>query len=147
MTFKASSGLRDHMLSGGSVKSALDGGLLNMYGGAVPATADADLGGATLLSVMSSDGAGAGINMDTTAAGGILPKAPAEAWHGTNVATDTATFYRHVAAADDGTLSTSQPRIQGTIGLAGADLNMTSIDLVSGAPQTLDFYTIALPTL
>ena len=68
-------------------------------------------------------------------------------WSGVNVATGTATFYRHVGAADDGTLSTTQPRIQGTVGTVGAELNLSSTSLTTGATQTIDYYSIALPTL
>lgn len=49
MTIKASTGLRNSMLVTGSLRSLLNGGRINIYAGAAPATADADLGGATLL--------------------------------------------------------------------------------------------------
>lgn len=36
MTIKTSTGLRNHALATGSIKSALDGLVLKLYGGAVP---------------------------------------------------------------------------------------------------------------
>ncbi|MNY26269.1 hypothetical protein D3C86_1601070 [compost metagenome] len=48
-------------------------------------------------------------------------------------------------SADDGTASTAAVRIQGTVGLAGADMNLSSVALVSGATQSLNFYSVAMP--
>jgi len=50
----------------------------------IPATADAALGSATLLCTVSVSGGGTGLNMDTTPSSGVLTKAAAEAWYGTN---------------------------------------------------------------
>ncbi|WP_234382776.1 hypothetical protein [Variovorax sp. PMC12] len=141
---KLSTGLRNYMLDSGSLKAAMAGGEIRIYSGPVPATADAALSGNTLLVTIKNGGSG--INYDTTAAGGVLAKAPGETWSGTNAATGTATFFRHVLSADDGTLSTSQKRIQGTLGTGGTDGILTSVALVSGAPQAVDFYTTALPS-
>lgn len=146
MTLKASTGLRNAILGDSSLKDALDGGLIKIYAGAAPASADDAVGGATLLCTISLASAGTGINFDTAAVAGVLSKAPAETWSGANAASGAAAWYRHVAAGDDGTLSTSQARIQGTVGVAGADLNLSSVDLVIAATQTIDFYSVALPT-
>jgi hypothetical protein len=141
---KASTGLRNKMLDTGSVKSILALGFIKIYGGAVPADADAAVTG-TLITTVSVNSTGTGLSMGTAAAG-VLPKA-SEVWSGVNAASLTATYFRHVAAGDDGTLSTTQDRIQGTVGTAGADLNLSSTALTNGATQTIDFYNIALPTL
>lgn len=147
MTTKLSTGLRNDMLVTDGLRQLLAAGFVKIYAGTEPATADAALGGATLLCTISISGGGTGINLDTTAAAGVVAKAPGEAWSGTNVASGTASFFRHVTASDDGTLSTTQRRIQGSIGLAGSDLNLSSVTLTSGAPQNIDFYNIALPTV
>lgn len=147
MTIKASTGLRDGTLVTGSLRSLLNGGRINIYAGAEPATADAALGGATLLCAVTVNSTGTGINFDTTASGGVLQKAPGEVWSGVNAATGVASFYRHVAAGDAGDASTTAARLQGTIGIAGADLNLSSTSLTSGATQTIDYYSVALPTL
>lgn len=144
MALKPSTGLRNKLMDTGSLKSILAGGLIKIYGGAIPADADAAVTG-TLLCTVSLNSTGAGINFDTSAAGGIISKAPGEVWAGNNVATGTATYYRHVAAADDGTLSTTQARIQGLIATVGADLNLSSTALVSGSPQAVDYYSVTLP--
>lgn len=145
MTLKASTGLRDGMLATAPVKTQLAAGFINIYAGTAPATADDAIGAATLLSTISINSTGTGINFDAAASGGVLSKAPAEVWSGVNVASGEATFYRHVAVGDDGTLSATQPRIQGNVGVAGADLNLSSTTLTSGATQTIDNYSVAMP--
>ena len=146
MTIKASTGLRNHMLASGSLKGALDGGRINIYSGAAPATADAAVTG-TLLCSISLNSTATGIVMDTAASSGVLSKAPGQVWSGVNAASGTATWYRHVGPGDDGTLSTTAPRLQGDVALSGADLNISNTSLTSGATQTVDFYSVALPTL
>lgn len=139
---KLSTGLRNKLLDTGSLKSILAGGSIKIYSGAEPATADAAVTGTLLCTITNG---GSGINLAVSAASGIIQKLASETWSGTNAATGTAGYYRHVAAGDDGTLSTTQARIQGDISTVAADLNLSSTSLVSGAPQAIDYYSIALP--
>lgn len=145
MAIKTSTGLRNAMLATGSAKAALDGGRINIYAGAAPATADDAVGGATLLCAITLNSTGTGILFDTAAVNGVLAKKPSETWSGSIVATGTAAWYRHVAAADDGTLSTTAPRLQGTVALIGADLNIDP-NFISGQTKVIEHYVIALPT-
>lgn len=138
---KLSTGLRNAILSTGSLKAALDGGELRIYSGSAPASPDDAVTGTLLVTIKN---AGAGINFDTAAAGGILSKAPAETWSGVNAATGTAGYFRHVLSADAGTSSTTAARIQGTIAVAGADLNISSTALTSGATQAVAGYSITV---
>jgi len=145
MAIKTSTGLRNAMLATGSAKAALDGGRINIYAGAAPATADAAVGGATLLCAITLNSTGTGILFDTAAVNGVLAKKPSETWSGAIAATGTAAWYRHVAAADDGTLSTTAPRLQGTVALIDADLNIDP-NFISGQTKVIEHYVIALPT-
>jgi hypothetical protein len=147
MTVKLSTGLRNDLLVTDGLGNLMAAGFLKLYAGTVPATADAALGSATLICTISISGGGTGINLAATASAGVVSKATAETWSGTNAAAGTVTFFRYVAPGDDGTLSTTQRRIQGSIGLVGEDLNLSSVALSSGAPQNIDFFNIALPTL
>lgn len=144
---KASTGLRNKLLDTGPLNSVLDLGFIKIYAGTEPATADAAIGAATLLCTISNNSTATGIKLETAASAGSIPKESTEVWSGVNVAGGTATFYRHVAPGDDGTLSTTQARLQGTIGTSGADLNLSSINLSNGATQTIDYYSVTLPTL
>ena len=146
MALKLSTGLRNAMLDSSNLRTTINGGLIKVYDGTVPATADAALSGNTLLCTFSLNSTGAGINFDTTATGDTLAKAPAEVWAGDPAATGTATFYRHVASGDDGTLSTTQARIQGEVGPGHEMILATSVFTV-GVNRELDFYTITFPTL
>ena len=147
MALKASTGLRNKLLDTGPLNEVLDLGFINIYGGAVPADADASIGSATLLSTISNNSTGTGIKLETLAANGSISKETTEVWSGVNVAVGTATFYRHVAPGDTGAQSTTQPRLQGNIGISGAEMNLTSITLANGATQTIDYYSVTLPTL
>ena len=146
MSLKSSTGLRSKLLDTGSLKATMALGFIKIYTGAEPANADAAVTG-TLLCTISVNSTGTGISFDTAAVGGVLSKAPGEVWSGVNAAGGTATYYRHVAVGDDGTLSTTQARIQGTVGTAGAELNLSSAVLANGATQTIDYYSVTLPTL
>lgn len=144
MALKLSTGLRGKLMDTGSLKSIFAAGLIKIYSGAAPADADAAATG-TLLCTISLASAGTGVNFDAAAVAGILSKAPAETWSGVNVATGAATHFRHVASGDTGVLSTTQARIQGSIATVGADMNLSSVSLVNGATQTVDFYSVTVP--
>ena len=144
MTILASTGLRIKMLDTGSVKTIFAAGFLKLYTGAAPASPD-DAATGTLLSTISINAGGTGTNFDTAAVAGVLSKAPAEIWSGVNAATGTAAYYRHVAAGDTGASSITQARLQGSVGVLGADLNLSSVSLVSAATLTVDYYSAAMP--
>lgn len=148
MTLRQSTGLRNKMMVTGSLRTTMNGGKILIYGGVVPATADdAITGSSTLLTTITVSAGATGITFEAVANDGILEKTAAEVWSGVNVASGSATFYRHVAAGDTAVLSTTEARIQGNVAVFGSELNLTSTTLASGATQTLDFYTVALPTL
>lgn len=146
MTAKVSTGLRNALMVTGSFKSLMDGCKLRIYAGAVPATADAALGGATLLCTVSNDATATGLTFDGSPSNGVISKTAAEIWRGVNAASGTATFYRLEEDTDDGTLSTTRKRVQGTVAVAGGGLNLSSVSLVAAASQTVNFYSLALPT-
>jgi len=146
MAFKFSTGFRDNLLDTGSLKAQLDTGLIKIYSGTVPATADDSLGAAVLLTTISDNGTGTGLTMAAAASEGVLTKDLTQVWKGTNAATGTASFFRFVQSADTGGLSTSEVRVQGTVGLAGADMNLSSVSLVASEEQLIDYFSIAFPT-
>lgn len=146
MSVKTSTGLRNGMLVTGSFRSLMNGCFLRIYAGPVPASADDAIGSATLLCTVSNNSSATGLTFDSTAVGGVLSKTPAEVWSGNNVAGGTATFYRLETPADDQDASSTLPRVQGTVGLLGADLNLSSVALTNGAPQAVDYFTMALPS-
>tara|TARA_R110002110_G_scaffold415835_1_gene657228 strand:+ start:42617 stop:43057 length:441 start_codon:yes stop_codon:yes gene_type:complete len=145
--FKVSTALRNAMLATGSFKSIMDGGFLKLYSGAVPASADDALGAAVLLVTISVSAGGTGLTFEATATNGILSKATAETWQGVNAASGTATFFRFAPSADTGVSSTTEPRVQGNVGVIGSDLNLSNTSLTASAIQTINHFNVALPTL
>lgn len=145
MAIQLSSGLRDHMLLTGSFKSGLDGGLLKIYAGAMPATADADSSGLTVLCTISLDATGTGITFGSTVTAGILTKNTSEIWRGQISASGTATFFRFMAIGDTGTLSTTAKRVQGTVNVVGADINFSSVNFIAPNYKVIDSLNVTLP--
>lgn len=144
MTLKLSTGMRNGVLDATAVKEALDGGLIKIYSGAEPSSADDAVTG-TLLVTISLNSTGTGITFEDDPVAGVLSKKSSEVWSGVNAATGTAGYFRHVATGDDGTSSTTQKRLQGRVAVAGAELNLSSVALTSGATQTIDYYAIVQP--
>lgn len=141
---KMSTGLCNQLLDTAPLRDIFELGFIKVYAGTVPATADASIGSATLLCTVSVNSTGTGLSFDAAASGGVIAKDPGDVWSGTNAATGAATFYRVVAVGDTGALSTTQPRIQGTCGTGGADMNMGTTTLTSAATFTLNYFTQAL---
>lgn len=142
--FKYSTGFRNAVLDTGSVKGTFDGGFLKVYSAptAVPASADAAIGDAVLLVTFSDNAGAGGLNLATAAASGSIAKLSSQTWKGTAAATGTAAFFRYVQTGDTGALSTTAKRIQGTVGVAGADMNLSSTSITSGASYTLDYFAM-----
>lgn len=142
---KFSTGLRNGILVTGSVKSQLDGGTIKVFNAtSIPADADAAETG-TLLLTISLTGTGSGLVFDTTATGGVIGIPSGAVWKGTNVASGTANYFRWVPAGDTGAASTTAKRIQGTIGIANADMIWTVPALVAGNEKIIDAFNIATP--
>lgn len=113
-------------------------GVLRVFSGTMPATANAAITGTLLVQLTISAGtfvAGAFGNGLTfgAAAAGVIGMAAGEVWSGVSVAAGVATHYRFVGnAADSNALSTTLPRIQGTVSTSGADANMPSTTITLG---------------
>jgi len=141
-----STGLRDAIMTVAPFKTALANCILNFYAGSLPASADAVLPvDAVLLCTISDAGAGGALNWEATSASGILAKSSSQVWSGANVATGTAAWWSIQLPSDDGSASTTGVRMQGRLAVIGADINLSSVDLVEGAIQTLDYFVVAIP--
>lgn len=147
-TLKASTALRNKLLDTNPFKTVFNLGFLKIYDGPVPASADAGLDAANhLLVTISNNGTGTGLTFAASAANGAITKNGSETWSGVSIAAGTATFYRLVTPTDTGATSTTEARLQGTVGTSGADLNMTNNVLTTPTSYPIDAYSIALPTL
>lgn len=142
---KRSTGLRNFMLVTGSLKAAMDGSVIKIFSGIEPANADAAIGAATLLCTISVNGTGTGVTIGVSAASGAVTKNPSEVWIGDVLVSGQASFWRMQKPADDNSNSTSAPRLQGTVGLIGADLNFSSINLISGDARRINNFVASIP--
>lgn len=153
MSYHVSTGLRNAMLDDGCLSQALSPGFIMIYGGPVPADADAALDAANhLLVTISNAGTATGLMFEGSAVNGGLSKKVDEVWSGTVTTTGEATFYRHIGAGEHaraiGELSTTRYRLQGAAGLYGAELNFPDgVTMTAGTIKTLDYYYVGLPTL
>lgn len=150
MALKVSRGLRNQMLVGGSFKSIMevnDNCKLQIYSGTMPTNArDAVPAGATLLVEITEDDA-TGLLFDVAASDGVLAKDPNQIWQGTVAAGGEAAWYRLVADGDTGNASDTEPRMQGEVGLSGKELNLSDVQLTSGAVQKIDYFVVNFPTV
>lgn len=150
MTLLVSTATANGLANGSGLKEQFDGGLLYLFAGPVPATADEALdmvSAHTEAVVVSVNSAGTGLTFDAPNAG-VLGKAAAEVWSGV-VATEgangaatsiTPTFYRFCAAGDNGRGAADAAlgyRVQGAVGgpNSGAELQLGAAELVEGNTQ------------
>ena len=87
----------------------------------------------------------AGVNgLQFSTSGAVLSKYGT--WSGVNSSTGTAGWFRLCASVvDAGGASTTLFRIDGNISTSGANMNLSSTSLVSGATLTIDQFDITLP--
>lgn len=142
---KFSTGLRTDMLGTDAFSALMADCKVLIYAGTIPETADAALGGATLMYTITVDGDGTLCTWGTAAAGAV-PKATAESWEGVCAAADDMAFFRVVLDTDDGTESTTQRRVQGTVGTSSADMIVSEITKEVSDPLVLNFFSVSLPT-
>jgi len=77
-------------------------------------------------------------------ASGVMSKST-DTWSGTIAATGVAGYFRIVRPDDDGLLSTTQKRLQGTISTSGAELNMGNTSLTATETHTVTTYSLTEP--
>ena len=142
---KRSTGFRNATLATGAIP-ALSGSVLKIYSGStIPASADDAIPvGATLLATVSVSDTGAGLTFGAPAAGQVT-KNTGEVWSGTVTASGTATFFRMEPSADAGAYSPTAVRVQGTVGLDGADMNFGNTSLVAGNIRQINYFVLSIP--
>lgn len=141
-----SDGLTKSLLDTTSLKGSLDAGEIRIFTGGPPTSAnDAESG--DLLVIIKSD-AGDSL-LDFAAAvltAGVITKDLTQIWSGIASQSGTAGYYRFTKAADGGGSSTTIVRFQGNVSTSGAALNMSSVEIVVAATQTIDTYIITQPS-
>lgn len=140
-------------VKGGSIKDIFKDGVLKIYSGSQPATADLAATGTLLVTVTLSSGAftpgspANGLEFGTASAAAIA-KAVGAIWSGVIAVTGVAGWYRLYANATDAGAEDSgyiYPRIDGAVGVSGAEINLSSTSLTALATLTLDTYQLGIP--
>jgi hypothetical protein len=151
MTVRISTGLRNAIAGSTGFSAALLHGVIDIYSGPQPLTADSAAAGVLLGQVSVDAGAFTpgsptnGLTFDAPAAG-TISKAAAENWKFTGLANGTAGWFRFKGNATDNDLaSTTLVRMDGTCGTTGADLNLSNLSIVTGSPNTIDAFDFTIP--
>jgi len=80
---------------------------------------------------------------------GVVAKPSTSVWSFVGVATGTAGWFRFVGSASDaGALISAAPylvRMDGSIAVSGADMNLSNINVTTGAPNTIDTFSFTIP--
>ena len=149
MTVRLSTALRTALAGSTGFAATFANGVIEIYTGTQPATADAAVAGTLLGTVTLASGAftpGVATNGLTfaSAANGAVSKSGV--WSFNGVAAGTAGWFRLKGnAVDAGALSTTLPRLDGSVATSGADLNLSNIVIAIGAPSTIDSFTFTIP--
>lgn len=145
MALRLSTGLRQDLLGTNDFKTVFTLSFINIYSGTQPLTADDSIGTSTLIATIYSDLTTTGVSFDAPVAG-VISKAVAETWSGAALTSATAGWFRLYEAGDTpAAASTVTSRLDGTIAVSGADLNISNTTISSGAVQTLTQFDITLP--
>lgn len=153
MSLIFSSGVRQGMANATGIKTMFAKGAIYLYTGPQPANADAAVGSATLIGIITHNavtfvpgGNADGLNFDTPALG-VLNKPAGETWRTVCSAAGTIGWFRMVGNATDSFgASTTLCRIDGSVATSGADLNLPTIVAAVSTPITIDVFQITLPS-
>ena len=149
MALRLSTGLRTAMLAGasgsGGLKAILDGGVMDIFTGSQPVSADYVETGTKLVRVSSTSGVGAndGLRFGTAAAG-VLPLT-VPAWTGAVTVAGVAGWFRFYGTTGTAGTSATTWRFDGAVGVSGADLNLSHTNLVVDQVLTIPTFNITEP--
>jgi hypothetical protein len=89
-----------------------------------------------------------GLKFNVSAAG-VISKKTGQIWSFNGVAVGTAGWFRLIASASDaGALISAAPypcRLDGSVAVSGADLNLSNISIAISAPCTVDTFNFTIP--
>lgn len=149
MTVRLSTGLRTALAGSGGFASTFANGVIEIYTGTQPVTPDAAVTGTLLGTVTLASGAFTpgtstnGLTFGAPAAGAVSKSGT---WSFNGIAVGVAGWFRLKGnAVDTGALSTSLPRLDGSVAVSGADLNLSNISIAIGAPNTIDTFVWTQP--
>jgi hypothetical protein len=150
MALRLSTGLRNKLLGTQSFKDSMAAGVIRVFSGVQPSSADDAEASTVLLEITVSSGtftAGSttnGLNFGTPASG-VIAKSTSEVWSGVATTTGTAGWFRFYANDLTTGATTTAAHFDGSVSTSGAQLNMSSTAITAGATTTIDSFTVAMP--
>ncbi len=149
MTVRLSTKLRDNLAGTTGFAATFANGIIEIRTGTQPASADDAVTGTLLGTVTLASGAftpGTATNGLTFAAAANGAVSKTGVWSFNGVADGTAGWFRLKGNALDGnSTSTTLPRMDGSIAVSGADMNLSNISIATLAPTTVDSFTWTQP--
>jgi len=141
---------------GAALQEIFRDGVLRLYSGTQPASADSAPNGTLLMEITLSAGTFAhgafanGLEFGE-AASGVIAKLAGETWQGTGLTAagaspgTAAQSFRFCAnPTDAGGSSTTLARIDGSVGTSGTDLVLTTANIIDGVTQTIDTFQLTM---
>lgn len=149
MTIRLSTGLRTNLAGTTGFASTFANGVIEIRTGTQPTSADSAASG-TLLGVVTIASnpftPGEPTNGLTFAAAANGAVSKSGTWSFVGIAQGTAGWFRFKGnGVDNDGASTSLPRLDGSVGTSGANLNLSNINISVGAPATIDSFTWTQP--
>ena len=149
MVVRLSTKLRDNLAGTTGFAATFANGVIEVYSGTQPVSADSAVSGTLLGTITLNSGAftpGASTNGLTFAAAASGAVSKSGVWSFDGTAVGTAGWFRLKGnAADAGAASTVLPRLDGSIATSGADLNLSNISIAVGSPNTIDSFSFSVP--
>jgi hypothetical protein len=135
---------------GGSWDEILRNGVIEIYSGSQPSSADSAESGTKLLRITISSGTFTpgsptnGLNL-ATAVAGVSEKESAEVWSGVGLADGTAGWFRYYDNSYTTGASTTAKRVDGVCGVGTGELRLSSLTITTSATTTADTLQLTIP--
>lgn len=147
MALRLSTGMRDALMgTAGGFKKLMDGGVIDIYTGSQPASADYLETGTKLARISSTQGTAYtvdGLRFGTQGTG-VLPLTT-PSWQGVVIAAGVAGWFRFYGTGGTNGSSNTEIRFDGAIGISGADLNLSHTNLALDSVVTIKTVYVTQP--
>lgn len=154
MTIRLSTGLRNALLSSNDFKTAFAGGVLEIYTGSVPSSANSAVTSSAIVKITASGATHTASSASTagglsfsSASSGAIAKSSAQTWKDSSASSGTAAWFCLYDNSHTKSVSSAGTvvRLQGSCGVGSGDLRMSNTSIASGATITIDTFTITMP--
>lgn len=148
MAIRLSTGARNSLVGtdGKGFGELFNNGVIDIYTGAQPVSADYVETGTKLVRISSTCGTGVddGVKFGTTGSG-VLAIAATPAWAGTCIVGGVAGWFRFYGSGGVAGSSNTAIRFDGAVGVSGSDLDLTHTNLAAGAVITINAANVTQP--